>query len=166
VLSFVPDDIETVKFVETFDMTETLFKAAVDARNCDCPDIAADIAGLLISWMFRGGQYHSGWAILEHSVCGLAVLALLEQTDFSTGKLKTEIGKRLAAGGLPDQEVRDNAALEIRGRAATLYRKGHWSSLIEAGMAEADHRKLRPLLEELADLISPETAGQAAQDFF
>lgn len=167
VLSFVPEDIETVEFIETFRMTETLFDAAVDARNRDCPDIAAAIGGLLISWMFRGGQYHSGWAILESSMYGLAVLALLEQTDFSVGKLKAEISKRLAAGGLPDQEVRDHAACEIRGRAATLYREGHWSSSIERGMARVDHVKLKPLLEELADLISPGTAGQAArQNFF
>ncbi len=166
VLSFVPDDIETVKFVETFRMTETLFDAAVDAHNRDCPEIAADIAGLLISWTFSGGQYHSGWAILERSMYGLSVLALLEQTDFSVGKLKAEISKRLAAGGLPDQEVRDHAAREIRGRAATLYREGHWSSSIERGMARVDHEKLKPLLEELADLISPGTAGQAASQHF
>jgi hypothetical protein len=162
VLSFVPDDIETVKFIETFSMTETLFNAALDAHNRDCPDIAADIAGLLISWMFRGGQYHSGWAILERSTYGLAVLALLEQSQLTVEKLKAEITKRLAVGGLPDQEVRDHAAREIRGRAATLYREGHWSSSIERSMTVVDHGKLEPLLEELADLISPGTAGQAA----
>lgn len=166
VLSFVPDDIETVKFVETFSMTETLFDSAVDAHNRDCPDIAADIAGLLISWMFRGGQYHSGWAILERSMYGLAVLALLDESGLVVGKLRPEISKRLAAGGLPDQEVRDHAAREIRGRAATLYREGHWSSSIERGMARVDHVKLKPLLEELADLISPGTAGQAASQHF
>lgn len=162
VLSFVPDDIETVKFIETFSMTETLFNAALDAHNRDCPDIAADIAGLLISWMFRGGQHHSGWAILERSTYGLAVLALLEQSQLTVEKLKAEITKRLAAGGLPDQEVRDHAAREIRGRAATLYREGHWSSSIERSMAAVDHGKLEPLLHELADLLSPGTAGQAA----
>lgn len=166
VLSFVPDDIETVKFLETFRMTETLFDAAVDAYNRGCLHIAADITGLLISWMFGGGQYHSGWAILERSMCGLAVLTLLDKTDLAVANLKTEIGKRLAAGGLPDQGVRDHAAREIRGRAATLYREGHWSSSIERGMARVDHAKLKPLLEDLADLISPGTAGQAASEHF
>ena len=166
VLSFVPDDIETVQFTESFRMTETLFDAALDAHNRNCPDIVADISGLLISWMFRGGQYHSGWAILERSMYGLAVLALVAQADSAVMKLKTEVGKRLAAGGLPDQDVRDAAAWEIRGRAATLYREGHWSSSIERGMGRVDHGKLKPLLEELADLISPGTVGQAADQHF
>jgi len=162
VLSFVPEDIETVKFIEMFRMTETLFEAALDAHNRSCPDIAAAITRLLVSWMFKGGQYHSGRAILERTIYGLAVLALAAAAASGIATLKTEIGKRLAAGGLPDQEVRDRAALEIRGRAATLHRDGHWSSSIEGGMARADHAKLGPLLEELADLISPETEGQAS----
>jgi hypothetical protein len=161
ILSFVPDDIGSVQFIEAFDMTETLFEAALDAHNRDCRDIAADVAGLLIWWMFSGGQYHSGWAILERSIYGLAVLALLAEAKSAIKKLKTEIGKRLAAGGLPDQNVRDKAALEVRGRAATLYRKAHWGSSIERGMARVDHAKLKLLLEELADLVSPGTAGKA-----
>ncbi len=162
VLSSVPNDVETVKFVETFRLTDKLFETALDARNRGCPDIAADIAELLLSWMFNGGQYQTGWAILERSTYGLAVLALLAEADDGIAKLKAEIGKRLAAGELPDQNVRDRAAIEIRARAATLYRNGHWGSSIEGGIAQADHAKLKPLLEELADLISPDTAGQAA----
>jgi hypothetical protein len=162
VLSFVPDDIDTVKFIENFQMTETLFDAAPDAHRCDCHDIVAEIAHLLVSWMFKGGQFHSGWAILERSIYGLAVLALLAETDGAIPKLKAEIGKRLVAGELPDQDARDHAAFEIRGRAATLYREDHLGSSIEGGLAQADHAKLKPLLEELADLISPGTAGQAA----
>ncbi|MGC2832846.1 MAG: hypothetical protein WA238_01245, partial [Methylocella sp.] len=63
-------------------------------------------------------------------------------------------------------DVGDCAALEIRGRAAMLYQEGHWGSSIEGGMAQSDHAKLEPLLEELADLISPGTAGQAASQHF
>jgi len=61
--------------------------------------------------------------------------------------------------------VKDRAAIEIRGRAARLYRSGHWSSSIEAGMARIDHTKLEPLLEELADLISPGTSGQRGRGY-
>jgi hypothetical protein len=111
-------------------------------------------------------RFRSGWSIVESSICGLAVLALLAETDGAIPKLKAKIGKYLVAGGLPDQDVRGHAALEIRGRAATLYRGGHRGSSIEVGMAQVDHAKLEPLLEELADLISPGTAGQAASHHF
>jgi hypothetical protein len=112
--------------------------------------------------MFTGGQYQTGWATLEHSVYGATVLAVLLEVNGAIPKLKSEIGRRLLAGGLPNQELKDRAAREIRGRAATLHQEGHWSSSIEAGMARTDHAKLGPLLEELADLISPGTVGQAA----
>lgn len=78
----------------------------------------------------------------------------------------TQGGNRSAGGGrggLPDDELRDRAAREIRGRAATLHRQRDWSSSIEIGMAQADHTQLQPLLEEIADLISPVTKGQAAK---
>src|SRR3546814_4999448 len=48
VLPQVPDDEETVKFVENFRMTETLFEAAVDARRRGCPELADDIGKMQI----------------------------------------------------------------------------------------------------------------------
>lgn len=167
VLSSIPNDIETVRLLENYQFTETLYDAAHDAVNRNCQDVAAEIAGLLVWWMFTGGQYQTGWATLERSIYGAAVLALLLEAGGAIQKLKSEISKRLVTGGLPDQEVKDHAAREIRGRAGALYQEGHRSSSIEAGMVRADHAKLGPLLEELADLISPGTAGQAAdQDYF
>lgn len=162
VLSWVPDDEETVKFVENFQMTETLFKAAVDAHRRDCPVLADDIGKMLLSWTFKAGRYQTGWPILERSVYGLVTLALLADDTVAETRLKAEIGARMTAGGLPDKGLRDHAALEIRGRAASLYQSGSWSSAIEHAMAQADHEKLQPLLEEIADLISPETKGKAA----
>ena len=88
-------------------------------------------------------------------------IVAFDQGVDAIAKLKGEITTRLAAGGLLDQEVRDRAAREIRGRAATLYRQGHWASKIEQEMWQLDVQILQPLLEELADLISPETAGEA-----
>ena len=162
VLSWVPDDKVTVKFVENFRMTETLFEAAVDARTRGCPELADDIGKMLLSWTFKAGGYKTGWAILERGVYGFATLALLGDDAVSETRLKAEVSARMTAGSLPDKELRARAAMEIRARAVSLHQSGHWSSAIERGMAQADDEKLRPLLEEIADLISPETQGQAA----
>jgi hypothetical protein len=161
VLSWIPDDKETVKFVENFQMTETLFKSAIDARCRGCAKVADHIDRMMLSWMFNAGRYHTGWSTLERSIYGLATLALLNDDVGAVGTLKAEITARLGKGELPSKEVRDNAAREVRGRAKTLYREGHWSSAIENSMAQVDRQKLQPLLEEIADLVSPETAGQA-----
>ncbi|MGV1819788.1 hypothetical protein ACQZ63_11415 [Agrobacterium sp. CG160-95] len=163
VLSWVPDDEETVKFIEGFQMTETLFEASMDARTQGCPELADDIRKMLLSWTFKAGRYQTGWATLEWSVYGLATLALLVNDVTAVTQLKAEITARIAAGELPDKEVRDRAALAIRGRAASLSRSDYSSSGIEHGMAQSDHEKMQPLLEEIADMISPETKGKAAR---
>src|SRR3546814_12883891 len=106
---------------------------------------------------FKAGQYQTGRAILERSVYGLATLALLAEDAAAVTGITAEITARVTADGLPDQEVRDHAAREIRGRAASLYRAGHLSSAIENGMAQLDEGRLQPLLEQIADLISPGT---------
>ncbi len=162
VLSWVPDDEDTVRFVENFQMIETLFEAALDARERGCPELADDIANILLSWMFKAGRHQTGWANLEKSVYGIATLVLLADDADAETRLKAEINSRTTAGGLPNEELRDRAALKIRGRAASLIRNGHWSSAIEHGMAQSDHKRLQPLLEEIADIISPKTMGQAA----
>lgn len=167
VLSWVPDDKETVKFVENFQMTETLFEAAVDARRRGCPQLADDIDNILLSWTFKAGRHQTGWAILEKSVYGIATLVLLADDADAETRLKAEISSRMTtAGGLPNKDLRDRAALEIRGRAASLFRNGHSSSAIEHGIRQSDHQRLQPLLEEIADLISPETKGKTATHSF
>ncbi|MCQ0988542.1 hypothetical protein [Jiella marina] len=163
VLSWVPDDEETVKFVENFQMTEILFEAAVDAHKYGCPKLGNDIGNMLLSWTFKAGRHQTGWAILERGVYALVTLTLLGDESISEAWLKAEISARMTAGGLPSKELRDDAALEIRGRAASVFQADHWSSsTIENSMAQADSAKLRPLLEEIADLISPETKGEVA----
>ena len=104
VLSWVPDDKETVKFIENFGMTETLFESAVDARGRGCPELADDIAGMLLSWMFKAGRYQTGWAILERSVYGVATLALLADDAGTVTQLKAEIAATHSGRGAAGQE--------------------------------------------------------------
>ena len=165
-LSFVPDDEETVSFVENFQMTDTLFEAAVEARNRGCEEIAERVADLLFSWTFKAGRYRTGWAILERGICGLATLAALNGDD-AVARLREGFARRLGDGGLLDQGIRDDAAREIRGRAEELYRAHYGHSAIDQWMARSNHERLGVLLHELADLISPGTAGEAVRaDFF
>jgi hypothetical protein len=74
--------------------------------------------------------------------------------------LKTELAKRLKAENVPEQEMRDDAARDLRRTAETLYRSEIRLSRIHAAMREVDHKKMRVLLQEIADLLSPGTAGE------
>ena len=158
-LTWIPDEKDTVTFIENFQMTETLFEAAVDARNRGCEEIAREIAGMLLSWTFKGGKYQTGWGIIEKGFCGLAAFAVSDGDACATW-LKSVLRDRLSKDSAPPQDIRDRAASEIRERAAALYRDGHWTSHIDIAIARADHQKLRPLLQDIADLLSPATTNE------
>lgn len=161
VFSWVPDDKETVTFVENFRMTETLFDAAMDAHARGCNKVAEQVYDLLLSWAFKAGKYETGWAILERACYGIATLDLMRGNDGSS--LMTAISERLAKEDAPPQAVRDRAAREIRERAATLYHDRHALSHIEYAMGQVEEGKLRPLLEAIANRLSSETANERIQ---
>ena len=158
VLSWVPDDKAAVAFVENYQMTETLFEAAIDAHNRGCEEVAAEVRDMLLSWMFKAGRYETGWAILERACYGLATLELVQGKDGSA--LLKSMSERLSKENAPDQAIRDRAAREIRERAETLYRDGHRYSGIERSMSQVDDTKLKPLLTEIANRLSPGTANE------
>jgi hypothetical protein len=167
VFSWIPNDKDTVSFVESFQMTETLFEVALDARARGCDQVFESARDLLAAWAFKAGRHHVGWAILERSLYGLATLALWKDDIDDGPRLKATITAALDTDRAPDQELRDRAAREIRRRAKTLYRQGHWSSRIENAMSQIDTAKIGPLLIEIADLLSPTTAGDIIRtDYF
>lgn len=134
-LTWIPDDEDTVTFIENFEMTETLFEAAIYAHNRGCDEIAKDIGEILLSWTFKGGRYQTGWGVLERGLCDAAKFALMG-SDERTTELLTSVEAYLAKESAPEQDIRDRAAREIRERATT-----------------ADHVKLRPLLEDIAQRL-------------
>lgn len=158
-LTWIPDDKDTVTFVENFQMTETLFEAAVYARNWDCDAIAKEIAKSLLSWTFKGGKYQTGRGILERGLYGSAAFALMGGEE-GISSFRTQLASHLSRESAPSIEIRYRAAREIRERAASLYQHGHRSSLIEMAIAKLDPKKLRLLLDEIAYALSPDNASQ------
>jgi hypothetical protein len=156
-LKWIPDDQESVTFVENFQMTDVLFEAAVNARNRGCNDIAIDIFESLLSWTLKSGRYQNGWGVLEKGLCGLAVFAI-DGIDEEISLLRAKVISRLSEKSSLGKDVCDQTAREIRSRAESLYRQGHWSSRIEMAVSKSDHAKLRPLLEEIAFTLSPSLA--------
>ena len=158
VLSWVPDDKAAVTFVSSYRLSETLFDAAIYAHNRGCDEVAEQAHKLLLAWAFKAGKHETGWGVLERSLCGLATLDLTRGQDGSA--LIAALSKYLSKDNTLDQAVRDHAARDIRERAATLYRDPSPLSRIEYGMKKTDQGKLRPLLEEIANQLSPGTANE------
>jgi len=158
VLSWVPDDKEAITFVENFQMTGTLFDAALDAHNRDCDEVTLQIHNLLLSWMFKAGKYENGWAILERACYGLVTLDLLQGKDGTA--LMAEISERLSKEGAPGQAIRDRAAREIRRQAVTFRDSRYTLERIEYAMGQVDQTRLRDLLMGISNRLSPGTAGE------
>jgi hypothetical protein len=158
-LSWIPDDEETVDFVKSFQLTEILFEVATDAYQRNCIDVSSKIRDLLLSWAFKAGKYQSGWGMLERAMYGLATLVVARNDDKECDILKAAISDRLKKEDIPNQEIRDRTASDIRQRVANLYQKGHWSSRIENAMNQVNQEKLISLLEDIAILLSPKIVG-------
>lgn len=84
------------------------------------------------------------------------VFALLDGGE-QVSELRTGIAAHLSGEAAPAQEIRNRAARGILERAANLYRHERWLSQIDMA-SRFDHLRLRPLLEEIAGLLSPGTA--------
>jgi hypothetical protein len=155
VLSWIPDDKDTARFVENLGFTELLFEAVLNAISRGSYEVAATARTLLISWALEGGRHATSQAILERSLLALATLVLWKEELGLVPWLKVELASRLAKREAPDQEMRDRAAEGLRQRAATTHRREFDLSRINHAMAQIDPAKLRRLLNEVADLLSP-----------
>ncbi len=154
-VTHVPEDKETITFVETCQLTEILFEAGLNARNHGCEEVAREIADYLLSWTFQGGRYMTGWGVLERGLCGCAALALTGN-DGDVDALKASIRGRLKGDRALEQDILKQAARGIRERADRLLAQGYWSSSIEAAMSQLDNRVLRPLLNEISSILAPD----------
>ncbi len=155
VLSWIPDDKETIKYIETCRIADNIFESTVDAHKRGCDKEALKIRGLLLSWTYKAGKYQTGWATLEKACCGLVCLNLI--LELPDKKLLSDI----------DTYLEDKApSIDIRSRAATAlheeaekYRTGYGHDAIDIAMSQVDQARLRVLLHEIADHLCPEING-------
>jgi hypothetical protein len=163
VLSWVPDTKEAVDLVEHSRMTEVLFQAALDAYVRDCPEVYEAARDTLLSWSMKAARHQPSWAVLEKSMCGLATLALWKLDAVELTTVKQSISAALAKDDAPPQEMRDRAAREIRKEAATLRRREFELQPIKNAMNQIDAAKMRPVLQDIANLLSPGTASESVR---
>ena len=157
--TWIPDDQETVTFVENFRMTETLYKVAMDARDRGCDEIANKIGKILLFWTFKGGKFQTGWDILERGLCACAVFALMGGEE-QIASFKTAINSRILSDVALTQKMRDRAARGIQEKIEKLQTQEPfpWSQ-IDVELSKADYESLRPLLQDVANILSSPNAA-------
>lgn len=165
-LSFVPDNRENVAAVANHQLHETLFEAAMVGYQRECNEYLKSAQKCLLCWAFKGGKYQLGWGILEHSLYGLAVLALLPNQIPEITNLARDVQNKLDAASI-EQEILDRTARNMREKAASLHSLREYThSHIEAVMKQVNADDLKGLLEAIANLISPGTKDEPIRHRF
>lgn len=158
IFSVVPDKETAIRLVGTMHRAdEKLFGVVLSAYEQKCEEVAEVACELLLEWGFKAGK-HEKWSLAQ-SCYMLAVL------DLKQGKNEAVIdalSRRLKERNEINQSVLYEVARAIRDKARTFHHDRLPLSRLDKEMKMADAGKLRPLLEKIADTISPDTKGDVS----
>lgn len=158
-LTFIPDDQETIRFVEAYQLTDVLYGSVRAAYGRGCEEVAENAERYLLSWSFKAGKYETGWDTLSRGLCALAVVAT-RRGEAHCRRLKAGIESRLAEKSKPSRELLERTAERISHTAEQLGRRDYGSSRIDMDIARADHTLLRPLLDDIAQILTAPAASK------
>jgi hypothetical protein len=160
-VSWLPDDRESVTFVENYSLTENLFEAASGGLQRDCLEFYESCKRLLMAWAKRGGRHETGLGILESAVKGLVALAIREGTPIAAIALKAQFRTMLASDSAPSLELRARAAASLASSANEFRHHAFIHSRIEFALAQLNHTAVRTLICEMAEILEPDLPLQA-----
>lgn len=142
-------------FIENLSLRSEIFECALRAERDEWPD-GYDVAWkLLLKWAVEGGRHQTGWGTLERWLTGLCALASRGEVNRAE-QLKAELTARLSAADTPGQDMRDRAAVSMRDKAENLRTREFEHDLVERILPSNDREKTRNLLQEIADILSPQ----------
>jgi hypothetical protein len=160
VISWIPENKEATQFIEAFAIIELLFETTLDAIQRESTLVTKSGSNLLIGWAFKAGQYENGWGTFYNTMLALITLVLWKEELRLVPWLKSEVVKRLNDQSAPKQEIRDRAARQLRGQRAFVRPKEFELNRVRHAMNQIDRAKVRELLTEMADILSPLTAAE------
>lgn len=164
-LSWIPDDKEAISFVENFSVTELMFEMAIDAIDHGSLTVSKCCRDLLVGWAFKAGVYETGWRTLEKALLALTTIALWREELGLVNSLKLEIPKFLGKTSIR-QEILERTARNLRQEAAFPRNREHEFDRIHHAKKQLERAKVRVLLTEIADMISPTTANEEVRRRF
>lgn len=153
VLTFIPDDQDTIRFAEAYQLTDSLYGSVRAAYGRECEDVAEDAEKFLLSWSFKAGKHETGRDTLSRGLCALAVVAV-QRGDAHSKRLKYAIERRLAHKSVPAKELLEQSATSIADTADQLGEWNNSSFRIDMAIARADHARLRPLLHDIVHILT------------
>jgi hypothetical protein len=157
VFSWIPEDAAALQFAENYLITDQLFEVAITAENLGSEKVARTAREILLEWSIKVGKDRP--FSFEQGLRALALSTFFGDESANVGWLKGQLPKAIGKASM-NQGVVDNAARELRTKAASFRRRDFSTSRLEAVMQEVDTTKMRKLFPEVANLISPGTANE------
>lgn len=162
VLSWLPDDKDSVARLAHYQVDERLFECAMQLYGHGCFNVAKRVASLLLSWAFRAGRYQNGWGTLEHAIYCVAVLSL--RPELQAAVSHDQIQEMMGKYPVP-QEILDRTAQDIRSKVESPFQFRMLPG-IEHEMSQEDPETLVSVLKRIANLLSPHTANDPVPSRF
>ncbi|MBS1145167.1 MAG: hypothetical protein H6R14_2573 [Proteobacteria bacterium] len=162
VLSWLPDDKDSVARLAPYQVHERLFECAMHLYGHGCFNVAKRAASLLLSWAFRAGRYQNGWGTLEHAMYCVAVLSL--RPELQAAVSHDQIQEMMEKYPVP-QEILDRTAQDIRSKAESPFQSRMLPG-IEHELSQEDPETLVSVLTRIANLLSPHTANDPVPSRF
>jgi hypothetical protein len=155
-LSWIPNDRETVTFVENYSLTESLFEAALSGLQRECLEFYECCKNLLFNWAIKGGGHDNGWGILERTTKALIALTIMEGTPEAVSNLKMRFSEMLSNDKCPSLELRTRTSIRLVRSADELGSHGVRHSRIDDMLSQLNHDPVRTLIYEIAQILAPD----------
>lgn len=155
-LSWIPNDRETVTFVENYSLTESLFEAALSGLQRECFEFYECCKDLLFNWAIKGGGHDNGWGILERTTKALIALTIMEGTLEAVSNLKIRFSEMLSNDKCLSLELRTRTSIRLVRSADELGSHGVRHSRIDDMLSQLNHDPVRTLIYEIAQILAPD----------
>ncbi len=158
VLTFIPTDNDTVRFIERLSFRVEVFETAIKAQDNNWDEGFDEVWKLLLKWAIEGGREHTGWGTLERWLTALCALALRGGVNLAD-QLTNELKAKLASSGAPSHEMRDRAAEGLRRKITELGARQFELDPVERVLASNDRQSTVRLLDAIAAILSDKILG-------
>lgn len=155
VLDWLPDDMDSVAFVENFDVVDQLFELTLKMHVQDQQEIAEAARDVLLRWSLKAGKYQTGWSSLERATTALCVLAAWKAGSGWVTWVKDEFAARLTKTAI-EEGVRKQTARELRKKANHSSYDRRVYRVVGYHMNRVDRGRFSEVMEAIADLLDTE----------
>lgn len=152
VLSWLPDDKESVAFVEGCQIIDQLFELALKMQVKDEPEIAEATRDILLRWSLKAGKHQTGWGSLERAITALCVLAAWKDGSGWLTWLKGAFADRVT-GTVIEGNVRKLTAKGLRENANYPNNNRHVHGVVGYHMSRVDRGRFAEGMNAVADLL-------------